>query len=154
MCYFNGRPYPLTDFLRLRRNGEPAALSDLVEDGDTWEWESITPPTVSQVIERLGGVRESVVEVTVNGHPVSIKQPVRILINGAPADAGDPVGDGDWLEVQALHSVSLYEVLPYAGIPWEERVKDGRRLVLKVNDAPADFTTPLRHGDNVAIGFA
>lgn len=153
VCYVNGRAVSLGECGGLKRNGEPAQLNDPVEDGDTWEWEPSAPPTAGQLVRKYAPIRASGVEVTLNGRALSIQQPVEITINGAPADPGDAVRDGDRLEARAKPGISLYEVLPHAGISWTDRVKDGRRLVLKVNDAPADFTTPLRQGDRISIEF-
>ena len=152
-CLVQGREVFLGEFLSLRRNGEPATLSDPVQDGDTWEWESLFPPTAGELLERLGIAGETTLEVTVNGQPVTLRLPAKILLNGRPADPSVTVGDGDRLEVQPVQSLSLYELLPYAGISWEERIRDGRRLVLEVRGEPADFTTSVSPGDVVAIRF-
>lgn len=153
VCLVNGKPVSLSRFVRLYRNGAAAELSDPVHDGDTWDWESVGPPAVGELMEALGIPRESALEVTLNGCPVTIRRPARILLNGAPAQLTDRVGDGDVLDVLEEESVSLYEILPYAGISWEEGRSEGRRLVLKVRGRPAEFTTLVRAGDDVAVGF-
>lgn len=151
-CYVNGRAVSLAEFAGLLRNGEPAELSDPVEDGDTWEWEALTP-TAGELVRRFAPVRGASVAVTVNGRELSIEQPVEIAINGAPASPDDAVRSGDRVDVRVKPTMSLYEVLPFAGIAWTDRARDGRRLVLKVNDAPADFTTVLTQGDRISIEF-
>jgi len=154
VCLVNGKPVSFTRFFKLRRNGAPAELSDIVEDGDTWEWEALGPVTVESLLQELGVELESVVHVSVNGQPVSVRRPARIFLNGTVADPNDRVADGDVLEVSPEREVSLYEILPYAGISWPAGRGDGRRLVLKVRGRPADFTTRVVEGDDVAIGFA
>nr|MBO2485317.1 hypothetical protein [Bacillota bacterium] len=154
VCWVNGEPVQLARFFKVYRNGAPAELSEPVEDGDTWEWESLGPVTVGVLLDEMGIERESVVHVTVNGRPVSVRQPANILLNGVPADPSDRVSGGDVVEVRPARGVSLYEILPHAGVSWDARHGDRRRLVLKVKGNEADFTTEVFDGDDVTIGFA
>src|SRR5690606_22119185 len=100
VCWVNGEPVQLARFFKVYRNGAPAELSEPVEDGDTWEWESLGPVTVGVLLDEMGIERESVVHVTVNGRPVSVRQAANILLNGVPADPSDRVSGGGVVEVR------------------------------------------------------
>lgn len=153
-CWVNGTPVSLPAGGSLLRNGEPALPDDMVEDGDDWQW---VPGhvRVRDALATLDIPAERTVQITVNDQPVTLHVPVEIVRNGQPAAWDEPVAPGDRLQVKLDGQLTLYQVLPYAGVqlPGEGSVDHNKRLVLRVGEQEAGFTTPIKDGDRVIIRY-
>lgn len=153
-CWVNGQPLTLPAGGTLLRNGEPAHPDDRVEDGDDWQW---IPGalTVRDALEALDVPAERTIQITVNHEPVVLKVPVEILRNGRAVGWEEPLGWGDRLQVKADGQLTLYQVLPYAGVQLsgEGPLDHTKRLVLRVGQQEAGFTTPIKDGDQVIIRY-
>lgn len=152
-CRINGEPVTLDTGGALMCNGETASPDTPVHDGDVWEWKFGRRPTVQDAIEHAGVSQEKVVQVAVNGKPVSVPVPAAVHRNGAPARPTDPLHDGDELEVTAGDGVTLYQVLPYIRTAGEEGLRSRRRVTFFVKGEPAGFTTPITAGDEIVIRY-
>src|SRR5690606_15728785 len=53
-CWVNGQPLSLKGGGTLLRNGVPARPEDPIQEGDEWDWEPGSPPTVRDALEELG----------------------------------------------------------------------------------------------------
>ena len=95
--------------------------------------------------------------VVVNGNPVRLDLTpcARILVNGQPSHPGAPLRDGDRVQLQlaadfAPMVVDLFRVV-------DPRPPDGGRAAgrfwIRVNGQQAQFTTPLKAGDEIAWGW-
>src|SRR5690606_11051417 len=139
----------------LTRNGVPARRDDPVADGDVWRWEPARPVTVRDALAAAGASPETTVKVVVNGRPLAVPVPVRVRRNGLPAALDDPLRPGDRLEHDAPESITLYQLLPHAGL-FDDPAAGGslRRLVMEVGGKPAGYTTTSAEGDEITIRFA
>lgn len=151
-CWVNGRPVRLQAGGKWFCNGHPAGLADVVRDGDVWDWRSGEPPTVAEMLKQLPLDAEASVRIVLNGEAVSVRVPAEVRRNGNQAALDERVRDGDRFHVAPAEALSLYQILPYAGVNWDPTA-DSRRLTLLVRGKPAGFTTPVYDGDEVIVRY-
>lgn len=139
---------------RVLVNGRPAAPEQPLQDNDRVE--VLPVRTLRDVMQRLGlpEAPANPVHVTVNGEVHSFPPaPVRLCRNGRPASPEDPVEDGDQITFEPESGgpifADLLAILPLVQVP----PTDKSRLVMRLNGANADFTTPLRDGDVAEVAW-
>ncbi|MGE5552841.1 MAG: cell division FtsA domain-containing protein [Betaproteobacteria bacterium] len=157
--YYNGQPRTY----RSRRpmvlvNGREASLDQELRPGDAVQvlrGEQVRP-TVAELLEaegekawRPGGD----LHVSVNGTPVTI--PGRrggIVLNGREARPDEPVPEGADLRVEQGADAQAYfaEIFNYYAIDLNS-ASPGQRLVLRLNGAEAEYTSPLSEGDTIEV---
>lgn len=151
-CWVNGQPVRLEAEGQWFCNGHPASRTDIVQEGDAWDWQPVDAPTVSELLKQLQMGVETAVRIVLNGEPVSVRAPMEVRRNGVMVALDERVRDGDRFNVAAAQSLSLYQILPYAGVNWDPTA-DSRRLMLQVRGQPAGFTTPVYDGDEVVVRY-
>lgn len=110
--------------------------------------------TVARVLVSLGEKSDG--PIILNGQPVGLEAPVK---NGDVLQAGTEVDNGSIaitlngktvrLKVHA-HDALFADVFNYLDFPTVPPA-DRKKLVMEVNNQPAEFTTPLAEGDNVVL---
>ncbi|MDI6872001.1 MAG: cell division FtsA domain-containing protein [Bacillota bacterium] len=157
--YYNGsrRTYPSRRQAVLV-NGQEAPLDRELRPGDSVEVlrREDTRPTVAELLEAEGEQawrpgRD--LHVSVNGTPVTI--PGRrggVLVNGREAKPDDPVPEGADLRVEQGGDAQAYfaEVFNYYPVDLSA-ASAGQRLVLRLNGAEAEYTSPLSEGDTIEV---
>jgi hypothetical protein len=83
-----------------------------------------------------------------NGKPFTLPLSDGIFMNGEPAEASDRLKPGADVRVEKAEAPVLSDLFRH----YDPRGDGpGKKLVMKVNDGPASFTTPLNPGDRVTI---
>lgn len=148
---------------RLTLDGAPAEGSTPVQNGNNISVQRLPPPNVAEALSVADGAQAGEhlrlaksLRVLVNGQLVEFKgaQEQRLLRNGRPASADDPLLPGDALEVtdNATGGPIFAELLNQMG--FSPAPPPGKhRLVMSVNGSPAEFITPLRDGDRVQLNW-
>lgn len=135
----------------LSLNGMPAGPDDRVRPGDSLEYElNRSGPSVGAALS--GRVElESTLNVTVNGQRLSLPgSGTTVLVNGRPARPDDPLPRGATITlVPGRTSAILSDLFTLVDI--KKSARPGARLTMTVNGQPADFTTPLKDGDQVSL---
>ncbi|MCX7571662.1 cell division protein FtsA [Tumebacillus sp. DT12] len=146
--------------LRLTVNGEPAALTAPLREGDVLDIEDLPPqhyPIRFFYDESLHPAQS--IGVIVNNRPVTVEGPrPPVYRNGQKAALDDLVEDGDNLVFQSGQALSphddwqpvLSDLFRYIAIE-KERPAHAIDLKLSLNALPATFTTPLHHGAVVTM---
>ena len=138
-------------------NGTPATLDTRLQTGDGIDIREAEPP-VYQVRffydESLAP--EQKITVLLNNRAVTVEGPrPPVLRNGRRASLDETVEDGDELlfsggEEAAAWEPVLSDLFRYIQIE-KERPPHAMNLKLSVNALPADFVTPIKHGDVVTM---
>ncbi|MBC7325753.1 MAG: rod shape-determining protein [Moorella sp. (in: Bacteria)] len=146
---FNGRQVTLEPLIIM--NGNQVDYTTPVEDKARITYEPLE--TVGQILARLGEPLSGTV--LLNGQRVKLEAPVKDGDNLATGmDNSKAInitlnGRGITLKVQAT-SVLFADIFNYLDFP--STPPPGRKkLVMEVNGRPAEFTTPLAEGDQVAL---
>lgn len=131
-------------------NGKKADASTPVGPGDEITWRENTAfPTLAEVAGRAGeSLDPGEVTIHLNGKPFTFSLDDRMFMNGEPAEALDRLQPGADILVQRAAAPVLSDLFRH----YDPRGNgSGKKLVMKVNDRPATFTTPLNPGDRVTI---
>lgn len=156
-CYVNGEPAVLAAKGRLYRNGVPVEPDEPCGDGDSWDLTPGEPLNVGDMLDQLGLPKERTLRVRLNGAPIAISLPAEVRREGELVPLEERVVEGARYTVHVEREVPLYRIIPYAGLGGDafplERLRDGRRLELRVGGRPAGFTTPVTDGDDVVVTY-
>lgn len=136
----------------LRINGKPAVPQSDVSDGDVLEiTDDGTYPTVSTLTEH----RPRTIEISVNEKITTFPvKEVNYTLNGRKVPGETPLSNGDRVDIQVIdHNITLADILHI--INFETNPPAGRNtLMLRVNGREAEFTTQLKHGDRLEVGWS
>lgn len=138
----------------LLKNGHAAELEEEIAQGDVIEFSSTAPlffriKDVLEMPEYSGGM-----VINVDGKDIEIAlETVQVYMNGQKVSPEEFLIDGADIKVYYLkdRQVLLSEIFKY--IEFDPYKSLGKKLKIMVNDVPAGFTTPLRHGSRVEILF-
>lgn len=136
---------------RLTLNGRPARPEDLVRPGDSLDY--VLEETGPSVAAALAGhvLPSAPVTVSVNGQKLRLPgSGTTILVNGREAKPEDPLPRGAEITLVPGQSSAILSDL-FTLVDVKKNARPGGRLVMTVNGAPADFTTPLHDGDEIEL---
>lgn len=155
MCQVNGELRAFSPPARWFVNGRPAELTEQLQPGDVLLREETSSwPRVRDVLteeERAQVSGGGVVEVTVNGEKVSLPgRGAEIWVNGRPASLEEVLPPQAQVEIRPGQERAVYFAEIFNYIPFELERKGGR-LVMKLNGKAAEYTSPLRSGDDIEI---
>jgi hypothetical protein len=131
-------------------NGKKADASTPVGPKDEIKWRENTEfPTLAEVAAMAGkSLEPGEISIFLNGNPFTLPLSDGIFMNGEPADASDRLKPGADIRVERAEAPVLSDLFRH----YDPRGDGpGKKLVMKVNDGPASFTTPLNPGDRVTI---
>jgi len=127
-------------------NGKIVKEDIRISPGDRIEIKKRNYPTVKEVIGLNTG-NIYTIEVKVNGVPVKVKYGEKITRNGETVGLEDPFVEGDYTRNTSYQPI-LADVLSCVNIE-----KEGRRIELKINGEEALFSSPIKLGDKIEIGW-
>lgn len=132
-------------------NGRPAVAATEVAAGDEIQ---LTSGGVYPDAGCLTPARSRIIEVNVNGRILTTPvKDVVFSINGKQARMETMLQDGDIVEIrESDYDVSMADILHLMDFQASPPVGKNR-LILKVNGREAQFTTLLKHGDRLEIGW-
>ncbi len=136
--------------LVLEVNGERADASTPVGPGDVILCrENRDYPTLADLPGTAGeSPKPGEIAIHLNGKPFTLRLHDRVFMNGEPAEATDMLRPGADIRVEKAEAPVLSDLFRH----FDPRGDGpGKKLVMKVNDEPASFTTPLKAGDRVMI---
>ncbi|MBX6395101.1 MAG: cell division protein FtsA [Alicyclobacillaceae bacterium] len=154
--YWNGQPV-VHRCLRYQvfRNGEPARPDDVIARGDRLEIREAPPPVLADWLAAnpSRSTPRPSLTVTVNGEPVHLEADYSAMLkcNGFPAGPETPLRDGDqWEEISPAGPPEwmvsdLFRVID----PESLRTPESRTFHVEVNGVEAEFTTPIKAGDQI-----
>jgi len=136
--------------LVLEVNGEKADVSTPVGPGDVILCRENTGyPTLAELPGTAGeSLKPGEVPIHLNGKPFTLRLHDRVFMNGESAEATDMLRPGADIRVEKAEVPVLSDLFRH----YDPRGDGpGKKLVMKVNDRSASFTTPLKAGDRVMI---
>jgi len=131
-------------------NGKKADASTPVGPKDEIKWqENREFPTLAEVAAMAGkSLKPREFSIFLNGKPFTLPLSDGIFMNGEPAEASDRLKPGADIRVEKAEAPVLSDLFRH----YDPRGDGpGKKLIMKVNDRPASFTTPLNPGDRVTI---
>ncbi|MBS4008524.1 MAG: rod shape-determining protein [Clostridium sp.] len=135
----------------IRVNGKVSVPGSAVSAGDFLEIaDDGSYPTVDCLTEE----RPQQIELTVNKQivKVSLKE-VDFSLNGKRVPLGTPLTAGDIVEISVInHEVSMADILNIINFKGTPSLGQNK-LVLRINEREAQFTTAVKHGDCLEIGW-
>ncbi|TCS81304.1 cell division protein FtsA [Tepidibacillus fermentans] len=154
--YLNGEPKTLTYHPRkIYRNQKEVSLQDFIANGDhiTLDQEELPFPTVRDLVEKEKHIFPFFeIEVTFNGQPL-ILQPkeLQIYVNKKKASLNDPLKPNSLIEmIENQEQPTFSDVFRY--IDFSISMPQGAsRYVLRINGEPAEFHSPIKHGDQLEL---
>jgi len=145
--------------LIIRRNGQPAAKEELVQDRDVFTVHY--PRTAAELLQALElPWPQPAVTCRVNGEPLTLDTGGALLCNGAAASPDTPVHDGDAWEWKFGRRPTVQDALKQAGVAQDTTVHvtvNGRPVAVPVpavvhrNGAPARPTDVVNDGDALEV---
>ncbi|MGB9791939.1 MAG: cell division protein FtsA [Thermacetogeniaceae bacterium] len=140
---------------RVYRNYSPAALTDEISDGDVLSYEGLVPRIkIKDLLEQEGiGFLDEGVRVYVNGEAVEVKTcAFRVLKNGVRVEPEETVEDGD--EIVVVRDPGVVPIFAdiFNFIKIEMKPPNpAARLVMLLNGKDAQYTAPIKNGDEIRI---
>ena len=153
----NGQTYSLpTSQTVLEINGRPAALADVLRQGDelSFHVEKLPAPAIRDVIPLEEWVQE---KITVHFNDQLVELPVAevvITVDGQPAQPDDPVTDGSEIRVTSTPASPpvFSDVFRYVDVSLEKPDRESiSGFVMLVNKEAASFQTELKSGDKLEL---
>ncbi|MBS3982771.1 MAG: hypothetical protein KGZ41_03130 [Dethiobacter sp.] len=135
----------------IRVNGKVSVPDSNVSAGDVLEIaDDGTYPTVDCLTEE----RPRQIELTVNDKLVKVSlKDVYFSLNSKKVPLGTPLAAGDRLEINVVnHEITMADILSM--INFQATPSFGQnKLVMRINGREAQFTTSVKHGDCLEIGW-
>lgn len=153
---FNGekKEFNLYPF-RIYRNRSIASLSDPICEGDVLNYETtFSRLKIKDVLDRENiSLLDHQIKVFINGEPVVLKgRGSRILKNGMKVQVDDEVEDGDEIELVRDSEIAPIFADIFNFIEIEKSPPSvTARLVMLLNGEEAQFTAPIKNGDEIRI---
>jgi sulfur carrier protein ThiS len=157
--YFNGELHSLpASATQVLINGETAPADTVLKDGDRVEFcqgTRVRPRLLDIFAHQEAGAISTgrPITVMVNKTPVIIPgTPGSVRVNGTPARETDLVPEGAMIEVDEGADASAYfaEIFNHVPMIVPER-PSGKRLITLLNGEDAEYTAPLKDGDEIEI---
>ncbi len=149
--WVNKRKIPLSDLATIKNNGKKARRNDVVVAGDEVTCEQ---PVEYKVEDFLPFHVEQSIEVSVNGETICMSSH-QVLVNEKPAGAQTVIHSGDAIEYK-LGGREFQPILVdvFNKIDFNPTPPEGcSKLVLSINGEEAEYTRPLKNGDEISIGW-
>lgn len=135
----------------IRVNGKAAVPGTEVSDGDSVDIsEDGSYPTVSSLTEEKPRLIELAVNETIMSLPL---KEVFFTLHGRDVPAETPLSDGNDIHIRVInHEIAVADILNIMN--FNATPPPGQnRLVLRVNGREAQFTTVIKHGDCLNVGW-
>jgi cell division ATPase FtsA len=149
----NGTPHSYTPQYKIQINGSTATLNSPVHEGDEIVFSAPTgaSPSLADVLN-LDCADDKSITFQVNGNPLTIcLEKVTVSMNGSAASLTTPLTNGASISFERTSQPSpiVSEVLLRYEQEILPRTKQGDKLKLKLNGAPASYAAPLKNGDRL-----
>lgn len=147
----NGQAQCLSLPARLFLHGVPCQPDAAVQDGDDLEVQAAPPPRLAEVLSLPNDLVQTLT-VTFNGQPCTVPLTrLELTVNGQPARPEDPLTNGAVITYRLSHNPhpTVSDVLLAAA--FDPHTAAGKMVVPYLNNAPAEFTTPVQEGDCVEM---
>ncbi|NRS19190.1 pilus assembly protein PilM [Brevibacillus sp. HB1.2] len=153
----NGQDYSVPSRMEvLELNGRPAALTDIVRQGDVlvYRLDEVPAPSIQDVIPLEEWVQETMI-VHFNGERVVLPvAQVTITVDGKAANASDPVSEGADITVKSSPASTpvFSDVFRFVDVSLEKPDRESiSGFVMLVNGEQANFQTELKSGDKLEL---
>ncbi|KMZ39886.1 MULTISPECIES: cell division FtsA domain-containing protein [Bacillales] len=153
----NGQDYSIPSRVEvIELNGKPAALTDIVRQGDVlvYRLDEIFAPSIQDVIPLEEWVQETMI-VHFNGERVVLPvAQVTITVDGKAANASDPVSEGAAITVKSSPASTpvFSDVFRFVDVSLEKPDRESiSGFVMLVNGEQANFQTELKSGDKLEL---
>ncbi|MBG9942410.1 cell division FtsA domain-containing protein [Brevibacillus formosus] len=153
----NGQDYSIPSRIEvIELNGRPAALTDIVRQGDVlvYRLDEVPAPSIQDVIPLEEWVQETMI-VHFNGERVELPvAQVTITVDGKAANAADPVSEGAEITVKSSPaSIPVFsDVFRFVDVSLEKPDRESiSGFVMLVNGEQANFQTELKSGDKLEL---
>ncbi|MGK5507326.1 cell division protein FtsA [Brevibacillus formosus] len=153
----NGYDYSIPSRIEvIELNGRPAALTDIVRQGDVlvYRLDEVPAPSIQDVIPLEEWVQETMI-VHFNGERVELPvAQVTITVDGKAANAADPVGEGADITVKSSPASTpvFSDVFRFVDVSLEKPDRESiSGFVMLVNGEQANFQTELKSGDKLEL---
>ncbi|MGG4450715.1 cell division FtsA domain-containing protein [Brevibacillus porteri] len=153
----NGQDYSVPSRMEvLELNGRPAALTDIVRQGDVlvYRLDEVPAPSIQDVIPLEEWVQETII-VHFNGERVVLPvAQVTITVDGKAANASDPVSEGADITVKSSPASTpvFSDVFRFVDVSLEKPDRESiSGFVMLVNGEQANFQTELKSGDKLEL---
>ena len=135
----------------IRVNGKVAVPESSVSAGDVL---AIVDDGTYPAVDCLTEERPRQIELSVNDKLVKVFQKnVEFYLNGRKVPMGTPLTAGDSVEVNVVnHDITLADILNIVNFQATPSLGENK-LVLRINGREAQFTTFVKHGDCLEIGW-
>lgn len=154
--YINDTAYTLPMIIKV--NGEKIDTHTSLNERD--QVEISTPTTLKELLDMLAlnydDLQQSSISVSFNGQVINLQDDKHsITINGKPEhlDASIQPGDMIYLRKNEGKNFQFHDVFRYVDLDLSQQTIKGKRMVLRVNGAPATFETPIQEGDILELKF-
>lgn len=153
----NGQDYSIPSRIEvIELNGKPAALTDIVRQGDVlvYRLDEVPAPSIQDVIPLEEWVQETMI-VHFNGERVVLPvAQVTITVEGKAANASDPVSEGADITVKSSPASTpvFSDVFRFVDVSLEKPDRESiSGFVMLVNGEQANFQTELKSGDKLEL---
>ncbi|MGG4442511.1 cell division protein FtsA [Brevibacillus fortis] len=153
----NGQDYTIPSRMEvIELNGRPAALTDVVRQGDVlgYRQDEVPAPSIQDVIPLEEWVQETMT-VHFNGERVVLPvAQVTITVDGKAANATDPVSEGVDITVKSSPASTpvFSDVFRFVDVSLEKPDRESiSGFVMLVNGEQANFQTELKSGDKLEL---
>ncbi|QDS33087.1 cell division protein FtsA [Brevibacillus brevis] len=158
LCFsVNGQDYSIPSRMEvIELNGRPAALTDIVRQGDVlvYRLDEVPAPSIQDVIPLEEWVQETMI-VHFNGERVVLPvAQVTITVDGKAANASDPVSEGADITVKSSPASTpvFSDVFRFVDVSFEKPDRESiSGFVMLVNGEHANFQTELKSGDKLEL---
>lgn len=140
---------------KIYKNRCPAGLGEQICNGDELVCEPVDPILrIKDLLKQnITGLNNQEITVYVNGEAVALKgYGIRFLKNGVEVEQDEIVGDGDKIAITRNPGYTPILADIFNSISFNRNPPClAARLVMLLNEQDAQFTTPVKHGDQIRI---
>ena len=149
----NGRDSRYTCTPKITVNDLDAQISQQINDGDAIEYAANDTPKIADILKNIAGLN-SAVKIFYSGQEFEVPTTtnIELTVNGREANLNTFVNDEAEISYKksALKTITVSNALLAVDFQPPDP-KSRMSFVIKVNDVPADFSSPMKNGDTLEV---